>query len=1287
MKNYAKRTLLLLVVISFCMLSQAAEWLDVTSMYITNPGYDNNSNQGWQISGYAGSMKCDYGAQEFWQGFWDCYQRISIPSGHYRLSVNGYYRSQANSTTAVANYKSEEMPCMLYANESMVPFKHVYSESLNFNYANGCWRYSSGGGGGGGWGGTWYPNNMASADYCFEQAMYLNELVFDYNTNDGDLYIGVLNNSYTANNWCIFDNWKLEVYTTLVKVISIGMSQTSATLVPGEKLALTATVRPSTATYRKVTWSSLNESVATVDENGVITAVSEGTASIRATAIDGTGRYGTCRVTVANNTEGMDQLTITEIDNANIDQIYDPSHNFGGWVELYNPTGMGISLLGCWVSDDLENLQKVHIITPIVVPARGYRNLWFDHHDYYTLSQMNMKLDAEGGTIYLSDSDGNLLTCQQYPAGVSRCSFARQSVDSDVWGITATPTPEASNDGVVFSQMRLEAPQVDSDSQIFSGAMTVHVAIPEGATLLYTTDGAAPSKADGLLSADGVFTIDRTTTLRLCLYADGYLPSPVVTRSYIADDKDFGLPVISVVGNSWDLFGNENGVFVKGVNGRPGNGQSSPCNWNMDWERPVNFEYLVDNKMVVNQETSLERCGGWSRAWAPYSFKLKANKLYEGQSSLPYQFFATKPYLKHKTLQIRNGGNDTNCRIKDPALQEIVRSSGLNIDVQAYQPVMHYFNGMYAGVINMREPNNKHYIYANYGLDDEEIDQFEMSPDSGYVQKCGTYASMQRWYELAEKAADSYMYGQIKKMVDIDEYCNYMAVELYLGGTDWPQNNVKGFKPIMEGGKFRFVLFDLDGTFATSSPFTTFANKKNYTFDKLYGNEADGIVTGSQISREIEFVTIFLNMLQNDEFRKKFVDTFCLVAGSVFEPSRCASIINQMASNVATYQSQYSEIYGNGYSPWNTANTLISNLSASRQTTLVNAMKNYELINLRYSTSINAKLSSNLPEARIFVNDMPVPTNKFSGTLFPPITLRAQAPAGYEFVGWKDSNDNIVSTDETYKCPSYGNVSVVACYQASTDEEHTLAPIVVNEVSAANSINVNDYYKKDDWVELYNTTDNDIDLAGMYLTDKSDKPMKYQISAGDGKASTVIPAHGYKIIWCSKRESDTELHANFKLDNEDGAMVRIMAEDGSWADSLVYCTHNGDQAVGRYPDGGKDVYLMTRTSIMASNQMTSYAKWWEYVAPDDETALDNVLATRSAGMSIACVGNTLHIKSEEATSVTLYIHSVNGVTIATSQLETEGGHAQASVANLPSGVYVASVVDQDGNSCATKFRK
>lgn len=81
-----------------------------------------------------------------------------------------------------------------------------------------------------------------------------------------------------------------------VEVTSIELSNNQKSLNIGDTFTLTATLKPNDATNKSVTWSSSDTSVATVDENGVVTAVSEGTATITATASNGV--KACCTVTV-----------------------------------------------------------------------------------------------------------------------------------------------------------------------------------------------------------------------------------------------------------------------------------------------------------------------------------------------------------------------------------------------------------------------------------------------------------------------------------------------------------------------------------------------------------------------------------------------------------------------------------------------------------------------------------------------------------------------------------------------------------------------------------------------------------------------------------------------------------------------------------------------------------------------------------------------------------------------------------------------------------------------------
>ena len=80
----------------------------------------------------------------------------------------------------------------------------------------------------------------------------------------------------------------------------ITLDKTALTLDALDIYQLTATVKPDNAANKGIVWTSSNESVATVDENGVITAIAKGTATITATAADGYGASASCTVTVSN---------------------------------------------------------------------------------------------------------------------------------------------------------------------------------------------------------------------------------------------------------------------------------------------------------------------------------------------------------------------------------------------------------------------------------------------------------------------------------------------------------------------------------------------------------------------------------------------------------------------------------------------------------------------------------------------------------------------------------------------------------------------------------------------------------------------------------------------------------------------------------------------------------------------------------------------------------------------------------------------------------------------------
>lgn len=91
---------------------------------------------------------------------------------------------------------------------------------------------------------------------------------------------------------------KVTVEASKVYVTSISLNKTSASLYVGETTQLSASVSPSSATNKSVSWSSDDTSVATVSSNGLVAAKSAGNATITCKATDGSGKKATCSITV-----------------------------------------------------------------------------------------------------------------------------------------------------------------------------------------------------------------------------------------------------------------------------------------------------------------------------------------------------------------------------------------------------------------------------------------------------------------------------------------------------------------------------------------------------------------------------------------------------------------------------------------------------------------------------------------------------------------------------------------------------------------------------------------------------------------------------------------------------------------------------------------------------------------------------------------------------------------------------------------------------------------------------
>ena len=135
----------------------------------------------------------------------------------------------------------------------------------------------------------------------------------------------------------------------------------------------------------------------------------------------------------------------------------------------------------------------------------------------------------------------------------------------------------------------------------------------------------------------------------------------------------------------------------------------------------------------------------------------------------------------------------------------------------------------------------------------------------------------------------------------------------------------------------------------------------------------------------------------------------------------------------------------------------------------------------------------------------------------------------------------------------------------AVDVGTTPTTLFINELMASNDGTIADPQgDEDDWIELLNAGSEAIDLTGMYLSDKSSRPLKWQFPA-----DTSIAAGGYLLVWADDDAGDSPgLHASFKLSagGESVVLSDIDARDNALIDSVDFPALAADVSYGRTPE-------------------------------------------------------------------------------------------------------------------------
>jgi len=217
--------------------------------------------------------------------------------------------------------------------------------------------------------------------------------------------------------------------------------------------------------------------------------------------------------------------------------------------------------------------------------------------------------------------------------------------------------------------------------------------------------------------------------------------------------------------------------------------------------------------------------------------------------------------------------------------------------------------------------------------------------------------------------------------------------------------------------------------------------------------------------------------------------------------------------------------------------------------------------------------------------------------------------------------------------------------------ESALGPVVINEVMASNTITVTDEEGVyEDWFELYNNSNQAVDLSGYFLTDNPDNLTKYTIPVG-----VSIPANGYLIFWADEDSADGPLHCNFRL-SVNGEQLLLLNPNQQVVDEVVFGAQVSDKGYARVPNGTGNFVIQNPTFNANNNNATS---------ADEATE-----AATAFSISPNPASNLVHVQLENPASsfLPVQIRDIQGRVLA--QQVPSSNPLTVSTADWAPGIYL-----------------
>lgn len=749
----------------------------------------------------------------------------------------------------------------------------------------------------------------------------------------------------------------------------------------------------------------------------------------------------------------------------------------------------------------------------------------------------SFKLSSKGEAVYLFATDGSLLDSVQFPEMPTDISYGRKSDGAADWVIFLEPTPNAVNAGSSFIGITENEITFSYGSGIYDAA--IYVELTGSESIRYTLDGSEPTENSPLYI--NPIEVTNNTIIKAQIFEAELLPNGVFTQNYLIN-VSHSLPIITLNTEAKYLWDNEIGMYILGDDYQNANPNYGANFWE-DWEYPFHINYYdEDNKLVLEANAGAKIFGGWSRASAQRSFSLFARAEY-GSKNFKYRFFEKRNYKKFEALVLRNSGNDWDRSfMRDGIMTGLLEGWGL--ERQAYQPTVTYLNGEYWGMYNLREKVNEHFLASQFDINSDDLDLLESNGNIIHGSNA-EYIALQGFMSN-NSLGDQANYDYVVSQVDETNFITYQMAQIYYNNRDWPGNNIKYWKP--KGGKWRWILYDTDFGLGIY-------NENDFSANTLEFATASN---GPNWPNPPWSTFMLRKMLENDEFQQLFVNYFADAMNTIFLPSYATEQVDEFANNIVTEIEMHRNRWGHSLNSWYQHIDIMKNYFNQRPAVMRTILMNR--FNLPRTHEITTTIDD-VNRGSIQLNSLSLKESNWTGVYFEnnPITISAVPQTGYEFDRW---SGDIETTDVKIEINLTGDMSIMAHFKAINNA--SISPIVINEINYKSA----DESDAGDWVELYNYTDEVVDISEWVFKD-GDDDHNFTIPA-----NTSLGAMKYLVL-STKVKKFAEIYpdvANFigEVDfgfSGSGEALRLYNSDGEIQDSVYYLSDSPwpEEADGKGP--------------------------------------------------------------------------------------------------------------------------